>query len=157
MVPPMLDKFHKGSSLDASLNRLPRGYYVGLGRLTFIRATGARCSNWRERGLHWRAVFLGHGQRETGLRHGKWRCRCIDSEGSRGSQLGLQSHVICTPGASAVIKTYSPNLMVHPLMRQSPPPKADTKEHDADPEHIAATIIEMLSRLHVPSRRAWAR
>lgn len=70
-----------------------------------------------------------------------------------------QSHVICTPSAAAVIKTYSPNLMVHPLMRQSPaayqvgPPPSSTsssfKDPDADPEYISARIIELLARLHV--------
>lgn len=39
--------------------------------------------------------------------------------------------------------------MVHPLLRQSPPPQADAKGHDTDPERIAATIVEMLPRLHV--------
>ncbi|TQV97262.1 YjeF domain-containing protein [Cordyceps javanica] len=61
------------------------------------------------------------------------------------------SHVICTPAAAAVIKTYSPNLMVHPLMRQSPsklmgsPVAAETPSADK----IATPIIEMLARLHV--------
>ena len=59
----------------------------------------------------------------------------------------IQSHVICTPGAAAVIKTYSPNLMVHPLMRQSPAPGSSEKK--PDPEQVASTIIDMLSRLHV--------
>jgi ATP-dependent NAD(P)H-hydrate dehydratase len=67
------------------------------------------------------------------------------------------SHVICTPAAGAVIKTYSPNLMVHPLMRQTPPPSqasdAATSSHekdtDTDAEHVAAGIIDMLPRLHV--------
>ncbi|PHH64171.1 hypothetical protein CDD81_4918 [Ophiocordyceps australis] len=61
------------------------------------------------------------------------------------------SHVICTPGAAAVIKTYSPNLMVHPLMRQSSPAVMGSKhgEGDSDPERIAAGIIDMLARLHV--------
>lgn len=58
--------------------------------------------------------------------------------------MGIQSHVICTPGAASVIKTYSPNLMVHPLMRQS---------GDADAaggaESVARGIIDMLPRLHV--------
>ncbi|KAL7925007.1 carbohydrate kinase [Trichoderma austrokoningii] len=55
------------------------------------------------------------------------------------------SHVICTPAAAAVIKTYSPNLMVHPLMRQS----AGKDETDADPDQVAQRINEMLGRLHV--------
>ncbi|GAP87304.2 putative ATP-dependent -NAD H-hydrate dehydratase [Rosellinia necatrix] len=59
------------------------------------------------------------------------------------------SHVICTPGAAAVIKTYSPNLMVHPLMRQSPSPStASVPPADKDPEQVAAPVIDMLGRLH---------
>lgn len=69
----------------------------------------------------------------------------------------LQSHVICTPAAAAVIKTYSPNLMVHPLMRQTYRPEHDTVAstslHSRTPDHnvdqIAHEIIEMLPRLHV--------
>ncbi|KAI1131690.1 H-hydrate dehydratase [Nemania abortiva] len=60
------------------------------------------------------------------------------------------SHVICTPAAGAVIKTYSPNLMVHPLMRQSPPPsQASSSSADKDAEHVAGPIIDLLARLHV--------
>ncbi|CCX04430.1 Ribokinase-like protein [Pyronema domesticum] len=53
------------------------------------------------------------------------------------------SHVICEPQAAQVIKTYSPNLMVHPYMRQS---------NHADSDHNSGDIIkrvsEMLDRLH---------
>ncbi|KAM0437697.1 hypothetical protein ACHAPT_002062 [Fusarium lateritium] len=65
------------------------------------------------------------------------------------------SHVICTPAAATVIKSYSPNLMVHPLMHQSraadPDPAArDTsKDPDSDAEHISGQIIDLLPRLHV--------
>lgn len=59
------------------------------------------------------------------------------------------SHVICTPGAASVIKTYSPNLMVHPLMRQSPSPTASQESStDESADKIASRIIDMLSRLH---------
>lgn len=65
----------------------------------------------------------------------------------------LQSHVICTPAAAAVIKAYSPNLMVHPLMRQSPSPSRpharDDDADDTDPASISARIVDMLPRLHV--------
>lgn len=61
------------------------------------------------------------------------------------------SHVICTPTAAVVIKSYSPNLMVHPLMRSSAPSQASaiTSSADTDPVQIADKIIAMLSRLHV--------
>lgn len=61
----------------------------------------------------------------------------------------FQSHVICTPGAAAVIKTYSPNLMVHPLMRQSPSSTTSASSTDEPADTVASRVIEMLSRLHV--------
>jgi ATP-dependent NAD(P)H-hydrate dehydratase len=51
-----------------------------------------------------------------------------------------------------VIKTYSPNLMVHPLMRQSPSPASPNQkggEGEQDPEQVSKGIIDMLPRLHV--------
>lgn len=57
--------------------------------------------------------------------------------------------MICTPAAAAVIKTYSPNLMVHPLMRQSPKPSEEDKGAETDPGTISSRIVEMLPRLHV--------
>lgn len=58
------------------------------------------------------------------------------------------SHVICTPAAAAVIKTYSPNLMVHPLMREGSKPGSEGDE--TDPKAISKRVIEeLLPRLHV--------
>ncbi|KAH8674781.1 Ribokinase-like protein [Tricladium varicosporioides] len=54
------------------------------------------------------------------------------------------SHVICEPQAAAVIKTYSPNLMVHPLMRQS-----SHAQPTQNSSTIAKAVIDMLPRLHV--------
>lgn len=73
-----------------------------------------------------------------------------DGDQADGASL-VQSHVICTPQAGAVIKTYSPNLMVHPLMRQTPPLPSSSQNpgHGGDAEHDAAGIIDMLPRLHV--------
>ncbi|KAI1846841.1 hypothetical protein JX265_004811 [Neoarthrinium moseri] len=110
MVPPMLEKFHKGQ----------------LGRVAVI----------------------GGSEDYTGAPY---------FSAMASARLGCDmSHVICTPGAAAVIKTYSPNLMVHPLMRQSPAhPTAPTAGNapppsaDADPEQISKAIIDMLGRLHV--------
>ncbi|KAF7563478.1 hypothetical protein G7046_g625 [Stylonectria norvegica] len=111
MVPPMLDKFHKGQ----------------LGRIGVI----------------------GGSEDYTGAPY---------FSAMASARLGCDmSHVICTPAAAAVIKTYSPNLMVHPLMRQTPPPTQNTvastsshfKDPDSDVEHISSKIIEMLPRLHV--------
>ncbi|KAK7520243.1 Ribokinase-like protein [Phyllosticta citriasiana] len=54
------------------------------------------------------------------------------------------SHVICEPGAGAVIKTYSPNLMVHPYMRQS-----KNAGSDETASRVSEQVISMLQRLHV--------
>lgn len=54
------------------------------------------------------------------------------------------SHVICEPGAGMVIKTYSPNLMVHPYMRQQ---KNMSKDESID--SVSETVVAMLDRLHV--------
>lgn len=49
-----------------------------------------------------------------------------------------------------MIKTYSPNLMVHPLMRQSPQTSGESPSSSSEPaDKIASRIIEMLPRLHV--------
>ncbi|KAG6130482.1 hypothetical protein E4U38_004447 [Claviceps purpurea] len=100
MIPPMLDKFHKGQ----------------LGRVAVI----------------------GGSQDYTGAPY---------FSAMASARLGCDmSHVICTPAAAAVIKTYSPNLMVHPLMRQSP---SGDEAKAPSPDDVSAPIIEMLPRLHV--------
>ncbi|CUA75677.1 ATP-dependent (S)-NAD(P)H-hydrate dehydratase [Rhizoctonia solani] len=48
------------------------------------------------------------------------------------------SHVICEPGAGAGIKTYSPDLIVHPILN----------EHDT-PDSIRSKLESIVSRLHV--------
>ncbi|KAK1689466.1 carbohydrate kinase [Colletotrichum godetiae] len=104
MIPPMLEKFHKGQ----------------LGRV----------------------AVLGGSVDYTGAPY---------FSAMASARLGCDmSHVICTPGAASVIKTYSPNLMVHPLMRQTPSdgsPTGGTQATDAD--KISGPIIDMLARLHV--------
>ncbi|KAI1142947.1 Ribokinase-like protein [Hypoxylon sp. FL0543] len=105
MVPPMLEKFHKGQ----------------LGRVAVI----------------------GGSEDYAGAPY---------FSAMASARLGCDmSHVICTPGAAAVIKTYSPNLMVHPLMRQSPPHagSGSSSAADTDPEQVSSKIIDMLPRLHV--------
>ncbi|KAK1749325.1 H-hydrate dehydratase [Echria macrotheca] len=110
MIPPMLDKFHKGQ----------------LGRVGVI----------------------GGSEDYTGAPY---------FSAMASARLGCDmSHVICTPTAAAVIKTYSPNLMVHPLMRSSlaslnPYATEASSSHPqaSDPDRIAARIIAMLDRLHV--------
>jgi len=62
--------------------------------------------------------------------------------------------VICTPTAATVIKTYSPNIMVHPLMRSTltKTGAATTRlsaDAEQDPDKIAGPIIDLLPRIHV--------
>ncbi|EME49855.1 hypothetical protein DOTSEDRAFT_144229 [Dothistroma septosporum NZE10] len=98
MVPPMLEKFHKGQ----------------LGRVAVI----------------------GGSEDYTGAPY---------FSAMASARLGCDmSHVICEPGAGAVIKTYSPNLMVHPYMRQQ---KNLAQNENID--SISDTVVAMLDRLHV--------
>lgn len=53
-----------------------------------------------------------------------------------------QSHVICTTPAAVVIKTYSPNLMVHPLLRES------TNPSPSEASEIAHSIAALIPNLH---------
>lgn len=48
------------------------------------------------------------------------------------------SHVICSPTAAGAIKSYSPDLIVHPILREE-----DT------PTTLHPTLSSLLSRLHV--------
>ncbi|KAL8730641.1 MAG: hypothetical protein Q9166_003954 [cf. Caloplaca sp. 2 TL-2023] len=94
IVPPMLEKFHKGM----------------LGRVAVI----------------------GGSENYTGAPY---------FSAMASARLGADlSHVICTPPAANVIKTYSPNLMVHPIMRESPT--------STSPSTIATPVIAMLAHLH---------
>ncbi|KAM7205524.1 Ribokinase-like protein [Naviculisporaceae sp. PSN 640] len=107
MIPPMLDRFHKGQ----------------MGRVAVI----------------------GGSEDYTGAPY---------FSAMASARLGCDmSHVICTPTASTVIKSYSPNLMVHPLMRSSPSSLSSTTspgdENETNPEKIAERIIPLLDRLHV--------
>jgi len=54
-------------------------------------------------------------------------------------RLGVDlSHVICDPSAATVIKSYSPDLIVHPILSS-----------DKSPGDLASTLTGLLSRLHV--------
>ncbi|KAK4465579.1 Ribokinase-like protein [Cladorrhinum samala] len=105
MIPPMLERFHKGQ----------------LGRIAVI----------------------GGSEDYTGAPY---------FSAMASARLGCDmSHVICTPTAATVIKSYSPNLMVHPLMRSSPSSSSSLPSADADtdPSEIASRIIPLLDRVHV--------
>ncbi|KAK2868080.1 hypothetical protein FQN49_003185 [Arthroderma sp. PD_2] len=56
------------------------------------------------------------------------------------------SHVICEPSAATVIKTYSPNLMVHPIL-QSTSSVQDGSSNNIS--HHVKPILDFLPRLHV--------
>lgn len=75
------------------------------------------------------------------MRHGKLRW---NGGREQAADQNVQSHVICEPGAGAVIKTYSPNLMVHPYMRQE---KNLGQSETID--SVSKEVIAMLDRLHV--------
>ncbi|KAI5306890.1 hypothetical protein KEM56_006589 [Ascosphaera pollenicola] len=55
------------------------------------------------------------------------------------------SHVICEPSAATVIKSYSPNLMVHPYLRSSSTDGPNPKDIPA----LAKPIIDFMARIHV--------
>jgi len=98
MIPPMLEKFHKGQ----------------LGRVAVI----------------------GGSEDYTGAPY---------FSAMASARLGCDmSHVICEPGAGHVIKTYSPNLMVHPYMRQEKNLGANETI-----DSVSDSVIAMLDRLHV--------
>lgn len=56
------------------------------------------------------------------------------------------SHVICERSAAPVIKSYSPNLMVHPILPSS---ASVPNPGDLDLPALTSPIIAMMSRLHV--------
>ncbi|KAJ5256632.1 hypothetical protein N7478_012736 [Penicillium angulare] len=100
IVPPMLERFHKGQ----------------LGRVAVIGG----CADY------------------TGAPY---------FSAMASAKLGCDmSHVLCDRSAAQVIKGYSPNLMVHPLL-----PSVDTVKDpkSIDAPALASPIISMLSRLHV--------
>ncbi|KAJ5112422.1 hypothetical protein N7532_000467 [Penicillium argentinense] len=99
IVPPMLEKFHKGQ----------------LGRVAVIGG----CADY------------------TGAPY---------FSAIASAKLGCDmSHVLCERSAAPVVKSYSPNLMVHPLL-----PSTDTVRDpkSIDAPALAGPIISMLSRLH---------
>ena len=52
--------------------------------------------------------------------------------------------MICEPSAASTIKSYSPNLMVHPYLRSS----KSTSDPASSGKDLASPILEMLPRLH---------
>jgi len=100
LVPPMLEKFHKGQ----------------LGRVAVI----------------------GGSKDYTGAPY---------FSAMASARLGCDlSYVFCEPSAAPTIKSYSPNLMVSPLLRSS---ASISTGSDPSGEEVAQPILDMLPRLHV--------
>ncbi|KIW83580.1 YjeF family domain-containing protein [Fonsecaea pedrosoi CBS 271.37] len=59
------------------------------------------------------------------------------------------SYVFCEPSAAPTIKSYSPNLMVSPILRSTASISQAQKEQDPSGEELAKPILDMLPRLHV--------
>ncbi|KAG4306354.1 hypothetical protein PORY_000342 [Pneumocystis oryctolagi] len=97
MIPPLLDRFHKGQS----------------GKIAVV----------------------GGSESYTGAPY----YSCMSSM-LFGADIG---HIICEPEAGMVIKTYSPDLIVHPIMRLS----KHVSENNVD--DIVKNISCLLKRLHV--------
>lgn len=103
LVPPMLEKFHKGQ----------------LGRVAVI----------------------GGSADYTGAPY---------FSAMASARLGCDlSYVFCEPSAAQTIKSYSPNLMVSPILRSTSSISQAQKEKDASGEELAKPIVDMLPRLHV--------
>lgn len=101
IVPPMLEKFHKGQ----------------LGRVAVI----------------------GGSADYTGAPY---------FSAMASARLGCDlSYVFCEPSAAATIKSYSPNLMVSPILRSAA--SVSLKEKDMSGDDLARPILDMLPRLHV--------
>jgi len=100
LIPPMLEKFHKGQ----------------LGRVAVI----------------------GGSADYTGAPY---------FSAMASARLGCDmSHVVCEKSAAPVIKGYSPNLMVHPILPSS---ASVPNPGSIDPPSLASPIIAMVPRLHV--------
>ncbi|EHY53947.1 hypothetical protein HRR83_004591 [Exophiala dermatitidis] len=103
LVPPMLEKFHKGQ----------------LGRVAVI----------------------GGSADYTGAPY---------FSAMASARLGCDlSYVFCEPSAAQTIKSYSPNLMVSPILRSTASISQAQKDSDASGEELAKPILDMLPRLHV--------
>jgi len=146
MIPPMLESFHKGKlSIEMYLSRVEElTTMIGqLGRVAVIGGsedyTGAPYfSAMASARLGADMVCFAIVPSFTTARG--FPLTSIETKADFFSQ----SHVICEPSAGAVIKTYSPNLMVHPYMRQE---KNMGKDDTID--SISQNVIAMLDRLHV--------
>lgn len=110
--------------------------------MTTTRQILAKCkqlipplSEKMHKGQAGRTVVVGGSENYTGAPY----YSCMSSM-LFGCDMG---HIVCEPGASQVIKTYSPDLIVYPQMRQ--------KAHAAEGEtaqSVAEGIFPLLDRMH---------
>ena len=63
------------------------------------------------------------------------------------ASLVFQSYVICEPSAAPTIKSYSPNLMVSPLLRSTK--TLALSPHEPTIDEMTSPILALLPRLHV--------
>ncbi|KAJ5938607.1 YjeF C-terminal domain carbohydrate kinase-like protein [Penicillium verhagenii] len=126
IVPPMLEKFHKGMPS-------PPDRFLAVIRIYSTFRNDAH----DQLGQLGRVAVIGGCADYTGAPY---------FSAIASAKLGCDmSHVLCERSAAPVIKSYSPNLMVHPLLPSTDTVK-DPKSIDAPA--LAGPIISMLSRLH---------
>ena len=65
---------------------------------------------------------------------------------TRANMYDHQSYIFCEPSAAPTIKSYSPNLMVSPILRST---ASISSGSDPSGDEVAKPILDMLPRLHV--------
>jgi ATP-dependent NAD(P)H-hydrate dehydratase len=150
MIPPMLEKFHKGIAHHSQYT-LPRpelNINAKQDKWAVLElSVGARTTPGHHTSQRWLPhgwVVIWYCQSSLSVLHFPRRFGGFFTLLNQPSLTPTQSHVICEPQAATVIKTYSPNLMVHPLMRKSS--HASTSDTSSS---LADSIVAMLPRLHV--------
>ncbi|KAI1928713.1 hypothetical protein LOZ58_002605 [Ophidiomyces ophidiicola] len=129
LVPPMLEKFHKGrvAVIGGSIDSTFKRYHTPRFSPEAPRVAYAPNTHFKLKICYTGAPYF------SAMASAKLGCD--------------MSHVICEPSAATVIKSYSPNLMVHPILQSTNSvPNTLTKR---DPRYHAEPIISFLSRVHV--------
>ncbi|RPA71769.1 carbohydrate kinase [Ascobolus immersus RN42] len=103
--------------------------------LTRVRQIIPPLAEWMHKGQQGRIAVIGGSEDYTGAPF--FACNAAALLGAD------MAHVICEPLAAQVIKTYSPNLMVHPYMRAS----NHTSSND-DVASAQAKLDSLLERVH---------
>lgn len=102
LVPPMLEKFHKGEyGSSASGGRSSKKAVLTRARR---RSTRSDSCHRGQRRLHRSALLLGHGQCPVGLRHGTCALSAtpsVENRGCRGGGTSFLLRSLCSPTSSA--------------------------------------------------------